>query len=62
MHVGRPGLDIQVTCDLSNCAEDIQLLRVQGRDLVPWISFEAGDKEVQVSQDLGAVHKAINVA
>lgn len=62
VHVGRPGLDVQVTCDLPYCPEDIELLRVQGRDLVPGVSIEASDKKVQVAQDLGAVHKPINVA
>lgn len=62
MHVGRPGLDVQVTCDLPYCPEDIELLRVQSRDLVPGVSIEASDKKVQVAQDLGAVHKSINVA
>lgn len=61
VHVGRPGLDVQVTCDLPYCPEDIELLRVQGRDLVPGVSIEAGDEKVQVAQNLGAVHKTINV-
>lgn len=62
MHVGRPGLDVQVTCNLPYCPEDIELLRVQGRDLVPGVSIEASDEKVQVAQNLGAVHKSINVA
>lgn len=62
VHVGRPGLDVQVTCDLPYRPEDIELLRVQGRDLVPGVSIEASDQKVQVAQDLGAVHKSINVA
>lgn len=62
MHVGRPGLDVQVPCDLLYCPKDTELLRVQGRDLVPGVSIEASDKKVQVAQDLGAVHKSIDVA
>ena len=62
VHVRRPGLDVQVTRDLAHCPEDIELLWVQSRDLVPGVSIEASDKKVQVAQDLGAVHKSINVA
>jgi hypothetical protein len=62
VHVRRPGLDVQITCDLAYCPENIELLWVQGRDLMPGVSIEAGDKKVQVAQDLGAVHKPIDVA
>lgn len=40
VHVRRPGLDVQVTRDLAHCPEDIELLWVQSRDLVPGVSGE----------------------